>query len=230
MLRPKRRISKKELKQDELLEFLFNAEQFVRKNQKALIYAVIGVVVVVVVALMMINSRKKADLAAAALVGQAQAAFDQGNYQQVISDLDPTINTYKGTQSAGIGIFYLGSASYRLSKYDDAQKYFQQYLDNYDEDPVLSASASATLGAIAVNDSDYAAAVQHYKTAARRAPYKFLAEEYSLQAAKNAFRSGDLNSAKTLLTQLLSNEDLAASTKTSAEELLASVDVKLENK
>lgn len=229
MLRPKRRVSKKELKQDELLEFLYNSEQFIRKNQKALIYAVIGIVVVIVVALMMMNSRKNAEMAAAAEVGQAQAAFDQGNYQEVIADLEPVVETYKGTNSAGVGVFYLGSASYRLGKFDDAQTYYKQYLDEYDDDPVLSASASASLGAIASNAGNYTTAFQHYKKAARRAPYKFLAEKYSLEAADNAFQAGDLKSANTLLTQLLTNEDLAPNLKTTAEELRASIDVKMGN-
>lgn len=228
MLRPNRRISKKELKQDEFLEFLYRSEQFIRKYQKTLIYAAIGIVAVVVIAILMINSRQKAELAAAAEVGRAQSVFDQGNYQQVIDILEPVIETYDGTKSAGIATFYLGSASYRLHNYSDAGNYFQQYLDEYDNDPILSASASASLGAVAANDSNYTAAAQHYQDAARRSSYQFMKAQYSLEAAQFSFDSGDYQSAKNILTQLLDTEDLQQNFKTSAEELLSSVDVKME--
>lgn len=225
MVKPQRRITKKELKQDEFLEFLYKGEQFVRKNAKVLSYIGGGILLVVIVASMMYNSRQNAETAAAAAVGAAQTAFDQGNYAEVISQLEPVIETYAGTNSAGVAVFYIGSAYYRQGDHGQAKQYFEKYFNEYDEDPMLGASAQASLGAIAAEEGNYGEAAARYREAMRRAPYKFMMHRYSLDAARYTFESGEYEKAKTLLANLLDTDDLKSGVESEAKELLKTIEV-----
>jgi|GEM_PF-252229 len=225
MVKPQRRITKKELKQDEFLEFLYKGEQFARKNAKVLSYIGAGILVVVIVAIMMYNSRQNAEMAAATALGAAQTAFDQGNYSEVIDQLQPVVDTYAGTNSAGVAIFYIGSAYYRQGEYDQAEMYFEQYINEYDNDPMLGASSQANLGALAADNDHYQEAAERYREAMRRAPYKFMMHRYSLDAARYTFKAGKYDQAKTLLTNLISTDDLKTEIKSEAEELLKTIEV-----
>ncbi len=225
MLKPKRRVSKKELKQDELLEFLYKAETFIRQRKKLLSYAIFGVAVIVVVGIMMYNSRQNAEIQAAAALGSAQTLYDQGEYQQVIDQLEPVTADYRGTKSAGIGVFYIASACDRQGNHAEARKYYRQYLDRYDNDPLLSASALASLAAIHTDQGNFDEALDHYQKAIRRAPHRFLAQRFTLAAAEVAFTSGSPDNARSMLTTLLENEDLKTDVRTEARELLAMIEV-----
>jgi len=226
MLKPKRKITKKELKQDEFLEFVVRAERFLRRNAKLLAYIGIGVVVVVAIGLLMNSSRKHAELQAAAALGAAQSVYDQGQYQQVINQLQPVVQQYAGTKSAGISVFYIGSAYDRLGNDSTAARYYQQYLDRYDNDPLLGASALASLGMIEASRGQYDEAQTHFQQAIRRAPHRFMAHQYSLEAARIAFNAGQMSKARTMLSALLGNENLQAGVKTEAQELLTMIDVR----
>ncbi|HKJ69531.1 MAG TPA: tetratricopeptide repeat protein [bacterium] len=225
MLKPKRRISKKELKQDDLLEFLYKAERFIRQHKKLLSYTLLGIVVIVAMGLMMYNSRQNAEMQAAAALGSAQTLYDQGQYQQVIDELEPVIADYRGTRSAGVGVFYIASAYDRQGNESEAQKYYRQYLDRYDNDPLLSASTLASLGAIHAEQGNHTEALDLYRKALRRAPHKFLAQQFTLAAAEVAFNSGRTSNAQSMLTALLENDDLTTDIRTEARELLAMIEV-----
>ncbi|MCF7802961.1 MAG: tetratricopeptide repeat protein [Candidatus Marinimicrobia bacterium] len=225
MLKPKRRITKKELKQDEFLEFLYKAEQFVRKHARVLSYIGAGIAVVVLVGILMYNSRQQAEQEAAGVLGAAQASFDQGNYEEVIDQLTPMVETYSGTNSAGVATFYIGSSYYRMGEYEQAEEYFSRYLNEYDADPTLSASAHASLGSIAAENGDMEEAAEEFREAMRRAPYKFLIHRYSLEAAHYTFEAGNTETAKTLITNLLTTDDLNSGVQSEAEALLETIEV-----
>jgi len=225
MVKKQRRVSKKEMKQDELLETLYKGERFVRRHKKMISYIAIGVLAVVVIGFFMYNSRQNAERRMAEELGAVQPLFDQGQYEQLIQDLEPTVEQYSGTESAGIGVFYLASAHFRLGQYEQAEKYYHRYLDKYDDDQILGASSLAALGDIAIQYNSPQDATDYYRRAARRAPYTFLVQKYSLEAARSAIQAGETQRARTLLTGLLENEDIQSEYKSEAEELLASLQV-----
>lgn len=225
MVKQQRRISKKEIKQDELLEFLYKGERFVRRNTKLLSYVGIGIVAVVVIGLLMYNSRQNAEQQMAAALGAAQPLFDQQNYEQVIQELEPAVNQYSGTENAGIGVFYIASSHFRLEEYEQAKEYYQEYLNKYDNDPVLGAAAQAALGDIARHGGNPGDAMEYYRKASRRAPHKFLVQKYSLEAARSAIGAGETQQARKLLTGLLESEEIQSGYRTEAKELMASLQV-----
>ncbi len=226
MLKPKRRMTKKDLKQDEFLEFIYKAERFFRQNVKLLSYIAMGVAIVVVIGLIMYNSRKSAEVQASAAVGAAQSLFDQGKYTQVIEELRPVFEQYQGTSNAGIAVYYIASAYNRQGNYEQATNYYELYLNKYDNDRLLSASALAVLGAIQADDQNYEDAMNRYQKAIRRAPHRFLAHQFTLEAARTAFTAGQLANAETMLSTLLENEQIEPQIKSNAEEMLAMIQVR----
>ncbi len=225
MLKPKKRITKKELKQDEFLEFLYKAERFIRQHSKILTYVSLGIVVVVVLGVMMYNSRQNAEMQAATELGAAQQLYDQEQYQQAIDQLESVVTIFQGTNSAGVAVFFIASAYDRLGNSEEAASYYEQYLDRYDDDPLLSTSALASLGAIRAAEGNYQEAQDLYRRAIRRAPHRFLAQQYTVDAAEAAFGAGNASNARTMVSTLLENDDLGTQVRTDAQELLGMIDV-----
>jgi len=59
MLKPKKKITRKELKKDPVLEKISQIENLVRKQRKLVSYILLGVVVVVLLTILLVNSKKK---------------------------------------------------------------------------------------------------------------------------------------------------------------------------
>ncbi len=229
MVKPQRRMSKKEMKQDEFLEFMFTAEQFVRRNAKMISYIAVGVIVVVVVGIMMYNNKQQAETQAAAAVGAAQGLYDQGNYQQAIEELQVIIEDYRGTRSAGVGVFYLGSAHNRLGNDEQAAEYFELYLDKYDNDPILAASSLAAIGSYQAENGNFTDASDYFRQASQRVDVRFLSQRYRLEQIRYTFEAGESSEAERMLTALMDADELDPAVQNDAEELFANIQVSLSN-
>lgn len=217
MLRARKRISKKELKHDPMLEFIFKVEMFVRNRSRELGYGAIGVVALLIVGIMMMNSKSEAEVDAAAAVGIAQFKFMLGDFQDAIVRLEDALRKYPGTEAATQGLFYLGSANYQAENKDDAEKYFREFLDEGSDDALLVASAYAGIAAVREDNQDYTAAAEYYKKAVTKAESQFQVEMYTISAVRNFHKSGSKEIALELIADMLDDDKVSFEAKNNAE-------------
>mgnify|MGYP000568846056 CR=1 FL=1 len=59
MLKPKRKISKQEIKKDPFLEFINNGQQWLKEKKKTIYQVVFGVIVVITIIYFINNNRKE---------------------------------------------------------------------------------------------------------------------------------------------------------------------------
>ena len=217
MLRARKKISKKELKHDPMLEMIFKVETFFRNHSKEIGYGVIGVVALLVVGIMLMSSKSEAEVDAAAAVGIAQFKFMTGDFQDAIVRLEDALRKYPGTDAATRGLFYLGSANYQANNKDDAEKNFRDFLDENPDDALLIASAYAGIAAVREDNEDPAEAAKYYRDAATNAESQFQIEMYTISAVRNFHKSGSSGIALELIADMLDDDKVSYETKSSAE-------------
>jgi len=203
MLKPRKRITKKHLKEDKFVTYVFKFNDYFRREWKKLSYIGMGIVAVIVIIFMFINSRRKAELRASAELARAEISYLNEDYDRAIQDLARIDNIYKGTKSAGISVFYLANSYFNMGNYEKAEETYKRYLGEYDDDPMLHASSLAGIAATYEEREMYDRAVEYYKKAAADYPKLFTAAENLINAARCLKLEGKKEEAKILLDRVL---------------------------
>lgn len=135
----KRTMSKKELLQaDAVFSFREKVQAFAEENSRQL--AAIGLIVCVIAAgigfwKVRQSTAEKESLglfygAMNNMVKSSKSAVDSEiKYSQALEGFKKVSNKYSGTKAGAASLFYAGSCSYSLKKYDEAISYYKEFLD-----------------------------------------------------------------------------------------------------
>ena len=217
MLRGRKRITKKELKHDAMLEAIYKVETFVKNYSKQVMYGGAGLLALIVVSAMMINSKREAEIKADSAVGIAQFILLTGDFQDAEVRLEDALRKYPGTKAAREGNFYLANAHYLLGNMEDAEKYYLIFLDESSNDPILESSANSGLAAIKEDNNDNLSAANYYMKASMISLGTVQSEANMLSSIRNYYKSGDIDRAMEMVEDLLAEEDLNDDTRDRAE-------------
>ncbi len=217
MLRARKKITKKELKHDAMLEAIYKVEIFVKSYSKQVMYGGIVFLAVIVISFMMLNSKREAEANADAAVSIAQFKLLTGDFQDAAVRLDDAQRRYPGTKAVIEGKFYLANANYLMGNFEEAEKYYLEFLSESSNNPILESSANSGLGAIKEDNNDHSSAANYYIKASMISPGKTQSEASMLSSIRNYYKSGELDKAKELVTDLLADKDLNAKSKETAE-------------
>jgi tetratricopeptide (TPR) repeat protein len=224
MLKPKRKITRKEIKHDPVLEKIGEANDFMRTHGKLLSYIVIALAAIIVVSILLVNSKKKANLEASGVLGIAEMALNNNDLDNAILQLEDLIQKYTGTRSASIATRLLAQAYLEKQDYEKAESNFRLYIDKYGDDKLILASAYAGLAACDEHNAKFLEAAQDYKKAGQIAPYKFQKHDYFLKSARNFILIEQFNDARQLVENVLA-DDPDFNTKSAADILAAQIEV-----
>ena len=217
MLKPRRRPTKKEIKRDRLLEFLYQVETFVRSHRRMSTYLAVAIVGFGVVAFTYTRSKSQANEKATAIVGIAQVSFISGDYDAAIVRLGDIHERFPGTAAAGEGLYYLASAYFAKDSCDRASEYFGIYMSDYADDPILVAASSAGIAACYEADGLYSKAGEAYEESAFLSPYSYQSDEYLIKAARSFVQAREYDKVIELTEKVLDRERLPPETKRNAE-------------
>jgi len=207
MLAPKRKISKKEIKQDKLVETYFKAKTFFEENQRTILIALGSLVVVVLLVIYLVNRSKEREIEATTLLGGVINLYDQGLYQQAIDGvpakkikgLKYIADEYGNTESGEAAKILLANSYFQLGKFDEALKYYEDFGGN---NKLLQATACAGAAACYEIKGDKAKAAEFYLKAAKVVESEVTTPEYLLYSARLNAEIGKKDVAKKLLDQI----------------------------
>jgi len=225
MLRPKRKITRKEMKKDPVLEKVSQTEHFIRENAKLISYIAIGIVLVAVLSVLIVRSKMSANREAAGELGVAQLSVANNDTEDAILRLEDLIEQYPNTHSAGLAANLLGNLYLRQSDYENAEIYFCKYLDEYKDDEMITAAAYKGLATCLEYREEYEEAARNYEQAVQKAAYDFQKYEYSLDAARIYMQLDQLQKAMELV-QFVLEGDPGYQVKQTAEVLAAEIKVR----
>ncbi len=204
MLTKKKKISRKEIKEDKLVTTYYKALNFFDDHkQKFYLYGGIFVVVVLAV-LLYLNNKKENNDAAGEQLAQTMALYDAGSYLEAIEGKQGTKNVglkkivqeYGSTENGEAAKIYLANAYVMLGKPDEGYKFYKDYAGS---NVIYKATAIAGEAGYLESKKEYGDAADLYIKASKVYEGNVLNPEYMLHAAINYMKSGENETAKELL-------------------------------
>ncbi len=206
MLKPQKRFSrveKKQMKEDKLVTFWFKAMEWIEQHQQYVLGGLAAVVLFVAGGFFYKNYKADQEQRASVMFANAKRLYDSQNYNAAVDTLVRLTNDFSGTPSAGLGTIYLANAVMFKKDYPVAEHYYRTYLDDYDDDPILSVAASAGVAGTFDERGDYARAAELYEQAAKKFSESYRAPQLLMDAARCYRLAQKGESALKVLSQLV---------------------------
>jgi tetratricopeptide (TPR) repeat protein len=173
MLKPQKKISRREIKEDKLVTVYFEARGWLEKNKKVIYYIAIGFVAAAVIIFLWGKNRTESNDKATAMLAKVVPYYDQGNYdlalngvpQQGIMGLQAVVDEYGSTKTGELAKLYLANSYYAMKDYDKALEYYD---DISVSDKLVSSSAIAGVAACYEVKGDLSKAASYFEKAASK--------------------------------------------------------------
>jgi tetratricopeptide (TPR) repeat protein len=203
MLRPKKKIYKKEIKEDALVTFYFRAQKILNRYSKQINIGLTLVLAAVVIGVLMARSKRSSEIKAEGQLSLVEQYYYMVDYPRVIQEMEPIIKTYPGTRASGTAAFYAANAYFTQGKYDEAEKYYKKVIRQDGHDPMQSASALAGLAAVEESRGQFGKAAESYEEAGKKYGRLFSTPFYLEEAARCCIQANDKQKAHEILDALL---------------------------
>jgi len=207
LLAQKKKITKKQLKEDNLVTFYYKAVQYFENNMKPIL--IIGGSVIVLAVLVYLYSVKlKNDNEKAALeLSRVVSIYEMGNYQEAIDGkkgtnvlgLKQIVESYGSTENGEIAKVYLGNSYLYLGKIDKAYEYFDDFSG---DSPIYKATAIAGIAGYYEYKKEFEKAADKYKEAALVSKENASNPQYLLLAVSNYTKVKKNTEAKELIEKI----------------------------
>lgn len=200
----RKRISKRELKHDPLLDSASKVTRLVEHHLPKVLIGLVGVVVVILVSMMVVRTRRATELDASAALTSATQALNSGLIEQAATQMSEVVADYPGTRSAGAATCYLGTIAYEQGRLDEAFERFEEYLSRYGGSGNLRQVALEGKASVHEQHREFAEAAQVYRDLARDARELPAAFSRFMVSALRCYRSAsDWENAKLAATEII---------------------------
>lgn len=204
MLKPKKKITKQELKEDKFVKFSLQAKSYIDENYQKIMRTALGVGAVIIILIFYYYNSQETENEANSQLGIAQIEFTNGNLSKASERLTRLIEAYDGTDAANEGMFLLANIHFQQRNYVDAQVNFENFVNSYSGSNILLASGYAGLAACEEINENFETAADLYEQAAELAPDFPESDNYYYLSALCYKRFGDLDKARSIFEQLAS--------------------------
>lgn len=214
MIQKKKKLSRKEIKEDKLLNFYKTAVVFFEKHKnKIFIYAGVLVAVAAIV-YFYVNQKTETNEKAGLELSRIMPLYDQGAYLEAIEGRQGTniiglkklVEDFGGSENGETAKIYLANSYAFLGNYDEAFKYYNDYSGSIDY--FEAASLAGQAGYYAVQE-DFEKAADLYLKASKISKINSQNPDYLLNAGIYYLKAGEKEEAKILFNRI--KDDYATS-------------------
>lgn len=207
MLTKKKKLTRKEIKEDKLVSTYYKAYGFFEENKSRILMYAGALAVIIAVVYFYSNYQGENNERAGYLLSKVMPLYDAGSYleaiegrpQENIEGLKKIVDDYGSTENGETAKILLANSYNMLGKFDEAFKYYKDFSGkNY----LLKATALAGEAGYYEMNKDYSKAASLYKKAAFVSEFNMLNGEYLLKAGINYMKAGDNDEAKNLFEMI----------------------------
>ena len=221
MLRPKKKITRKEIQRDPFLESVDQAQAHLEDNRSLYLKIAIGIIVALLFFNIRSNRQAQYNIEASASLGKALVTLDQGDKSSAKFQLETVYNEFDGTSSAYTASYYLGKIKYDAGENLEAEGYLSSFLKKNRKDP-LAHSAILMLADIAVNQDRMSDAIDMIDKGLKNSS-KYDSRTLELMKARILLDHNKINESNLIIEKILNEEGLSADHKQLAQELQGKV-------
>jgi TolA-binding protein len=216
MLIKKKKVAKKELKQDKFVEFYYKMQDYIRENQKQVFIYIGSFIGVILLVIFYSNYRSSQNEEAGRLLSKIMDIYDAGSYLEAIEGkqgsprikgLKEIVNEFGNTENGETAKIYLANAYAFLGQYEKAIEIFKDYDGSID---IFKATALAGQASYYSVKKDFEKAAKLYKQAAYVSKLNPNRPDYILQAGINFLKAKKNDEARNLF-QIIKDEYQASS-------------------
>jgi len=207
MLKPQKKINRREIKEDKLVTKYFETRQWIEENTKILSYVAIGLIGVAVIGFLWSKNRADSNEKATTMLAKVAPYYDGSRYdaaingvpQEGIQGLQAIVDEHGSTQAGEIAKLYLANSYFAMKNYDKALEYYD---DISARDKMITASAYAGMAACYEVKSDFSQAASYFEKAASKNMTLVQAPENLQRSAVNYAAAGKKEKAVEILQTL----------------------------
>ncbi len=207
MLKAKKKITKRELKQDTLITTLVKAENFFVQYKKYVTYGVFGIIALLVIVFIYTNNRKADQEKATVELSKITQTYQMEQFETAIKGipeknvmgLQKIVDNYGSTESGELAKLYLANCFYATGKIDDALKYFEDFGGSIAE---MKSTALAGAASCYEDKKEYKRAAELFEKAGNKYSALPSASGNLVNAARNYGLIGEKERAKMLLKKV----------------------------
>ena len=193
------KLSKEELREDEFVEWIMEAVEYVKERSQLFIGGLAGLVVVILGINHFIESSEAAEVEAVALLGDVLMAEQSGQVSEAIRLAEQLATSYTEAPAAGQGLVLLANMHYAEGRIVEARGYYRDYLDNYEPIDVLAYAAESGLASCLEAEGQLLEAGRYYEAYAGRETGTIRAALALMEAARVYGLAGDGKKQRELL-------------------------------
>jgi len=202
MLKPKKKITKQELKEDKFVKFTLQAKTYIDMHYQKLLRIGLALVAVIVIIIFFYYDSQQNEIEANSQLGIAEIEFTNGQLIKASERLEKLIEKYDGTDAADQGMFLFANILFQQQKIEEARDYFEKFINAYNGSNILLASGYAGLAACEEALNNYSQAAELYERAAETAPEFPESDNQYYLSALCYKKAGDIEKARSIFQQL----------------------------
>lgn len=204
MLKPRKKLSKREIKEDPVLETINKVTLFLENNWQKLSGGFFLVVLIVFVYTFMEKSSLEHEHEGATALFVFEDQYMNANYNdQLIAGLNSVIADYGDTDAGSKAAFFLANTYFNKGDYEIAETNFTKFLNNYSGTDFMKCSAISGIAASYEQRGLYQKAVDNYLKAYNSYSKLFLAAENLIGSARGYAKLGNLEKVKEQCDKIL---------------------------
>ena len=219
MLKPQRKITRKEIKRDPFLETIDKIEYNFEQNKKTYLNIALGLIAVIISVNVLLNKQGQKDIDSNSALGIALVAFDNEDYENAKFQFETILSDFSGTNSSNIANYYLGKISFENNELIKAESYLNEYLNNSEPD-ILIPGTIKILSNIALKNNEFDEAIKLLDRGLRLGLDNNISNEFKLLKVSVLIEQDKVEIAQYILNEILLEKKLPIHLKQRSEELI----------
>jgi len=203
MLKARKKMTKKEIKEDKFVETALNARAYVEENYKKvtiIVATLFGILILIMGYRYVLSMNEERS---SALLGQAQLEYQNLNYPKAKEFINRLIEEYSGTDAADQGQFLLANLFFQEDNIEQAKINFKEFIDSYGGSSILVASGIAGYAACLEKEGNRIEAAEYYERAQKESPDFVEAANYLYLAGLNYLADGNTEKASAMFQKIV---------------------------
>ena len=203
MARERKRLTRHEVKEDELAEFVLKSWRYAQAHSKQIAGIIIFACIIAIVATFAVRGRRQTQAEAQFWISEGNNALARGNLEGALQAFNAVIEKYRGTPGHSDAVFFLANTHFLAGNYDSALVFFQRYLNLKKRRPEFTVSAEEAIAQCLEEVGRYKEAADAYLKVQREHPDSELAPDALMGAGRCYELAGDLEQARKAYQELI---------------------------
>ncbi|MFC2133243.1 tetratricopeptide repeat protein [Bacteroidota bacterium] len=207
MLAKKKKLSRKQIKEDKLVASYAKVLEFYEEYQSKILMGLGAIAVIIVVVVLYTSKVVEDNRIATTQLARVMSLYNSGAYTEAIEGrpgtnlmgLTQIVEEYGSTEQGENAKVIIGNSYYFLEDYDMALEYYSDYSGGID---LYEAAALGGMANCYAAKGDIENAAEYYKKAASVSATVPMTAEYLLNSGINYIKIGDNNEAEILLQRI----------------------------